>query len=140
VNKLLNKIAFLACSDLSAAEIALRRIPNDDPAGAFIPAVLDQVRAGTANLCAIHLEGRRVGLTVYAVELFGAHREFVSIATTAEGGQPLRFELENLLCALALQNSCQSIRMHTVRPGLVKNALALGWHTAEITLRKHLNT
>jgi len=134
----LDKLALLASADLTGAEVALRQIPNDDPNGAFIPTVLDQVRKGTANLCEIHHDGKKIGFTVYTVESFGTHREFVSIATTIDSKTPLRFALDELLCRLARQNNCRSIRMHTARHGLVKNALAIGWHTAEITLRKHL--
>jgi hypothetical protein len=134
----LNRIAFLACADLSTAEVALRRIPNDDPNGCFVPDVMRLIQEGKAKLCEIHLDGQLVGHTVYQIEDFSGHREFVSVATTTRTKSPLRFDLEKLLLTLAAREECKSIRMHTCRAGLVRDALNTGWHTAEIVIRKHL--
>jgi hypothetical protein len=134
-----DNIALLASADLTAAEVSLAAIPNDDPGGCFAPVVLDQIRAGTATLLQIFEGETAVGFTVYKIETFaGGHREMVSIATRTTSKRPLRMGLNEHLCELARLNNCQSIRMHTVRHGLVRAALSVGWHTAEIVLRKNL--
>lgn len=137
MNAALDKLALLASADLSAADVALRQIPNDDPNGCFVPLVLNQIRNGKAFLCEIVLNGNeKVGFTIYTIDDFGDHREFVSIATCTTKNAVLRFQLQDLLLGLAKQNHCKTIRMHTCRHGLVSDALRHGWHTAEIVLRK----
>lgn len=139
MNTALDKIALLASADLSAADVALRRIPNDDPNGCFVPHILRQINDGKAFLCEIILDGHeKAGFTVYAIDDFGNHREFVSIATITTPGAVLRFQLQDLLIRLALKNNCKTIRMHTCRHGLVADALRNGWHTGEIVLRKNI--
>lgn len=136
----LNKIALLASADLTAAEVALRGIPNDDPGGTFSAVVAGLLREGKASLAEIVANGERVGFTVYQIETFaGNHRELVSVATVCEGTRNLKFEIEHSLEAIARANGCRSIRMHTARHGLVKLALNNGWHTAEIVLRKSIH-
>jgi hypothetical protein len=135
----LNRIAILASADLTAAEVALRAIPNDDPGQSFVEVVMAQLRDGSAKLCELRIEGVHVGWTVYKIETTSEHREFVSIATKTD---KTRGEAENIgvvIEAFAKSLRCQSIRMHTVRHGLVLKALNNGWHAAEIVLRKNLN-
>lgn len=134
----IDKIALLSSADLTSAEVALRQIPNDDPNGCFYKDVLDSVRAGKYQLIEIKVSNERVGFTVYFIETFGEHKEFVSVATWGSAKSTLRFDLEKMFCALAKNLGCQTLRMHTVRHGLVRDALQAGWHVAEIVLRKNL--
>ena len=135
----LDKISLLASADLTAAEVALRRIPNDDPANSLAPSVLELLRSHRAFMREIYSYGRKVGLTVFQVDTFpGGHREFVSIATYSPHSQNLKFDIESALEKIAREMQCKSMRMHTARHGLVKLSLANGWHCAEIVLRKPL--
>jgi hypothetical protein len=136
MNPALDRIALLASADLTAAEVALRGIPNDDPNGKFVPQVMALIRAGKYQLAEVMVEGARVGFTVYYVEEFGDHREFVSVATSCPKTNGLRFDLEKILLSFAQYARCKTLRMHTVRHGLVKQALDRDWHVAEIVLRK----
>ncbi len=141
MNVLLNKIASLASADLTAAEVILRGIPNDDPADQFVPQIMQQIRDRTAIMARIDIDGQNYGLTVYRVDHFGPHyREFVSLATKLEKNTdvPLRLPIEKALEAVARDLGCMSMRMHTVRHGLVNEALNAGWHVAEVVLRKNL--
>ncbi len=140
MNPALDTIALLSTADLSTAEALLRQIPNDDPANSFVPSVLAQIKSGKANLAEIVIDNQKCGITVFFIEDFGnGHLEFVSIATKTTVGGNLRYSLSDTLCAFAKANGCKSIRMSTVRHGLVKSALAIGWHTAEIVLRKNIH-
>lgn len=134
----LNQIAVLASADLAAAEVALRGIPNDDPDGTFVPYVLDRIRSGKAKLCELRCNGEHIGHSVYEIELFGSHREFVSVATRCPQTRGIVVDLGKVLEQLARNENCQTIRMHTVRHGLVNEALKHGWHVAEIVLRKQV--
>lgn len=135
----LDSYALRASANISAAEVALRGIPNDDPQGVFLPTVLNAIREQRYFLGEIRLGDRIDGYTVYFFETFGTHRELVSVATSAKTANKIRYVLENLLIDLAIQNNCQSLRMHTVRQGLVKESITRGWHVAEIVLRKNIN-
>ncbi len=134
----LGRYALKCCADLSAAEVAFRRIPNDDPNGCFLPVVIEQIRLGKYALCEITDENKRLGFTCYTFETFGNHKELVSIATTLLTKEPLRVQVSELLRELARVSDCKSIRLHTARQGLVRDALTIGYHVAEITLRKYL--
>lgn len=135
----LDNIALRISHDLTAAEIALRKIPNDDPNGAFWDCISAQLKSGDATLLEILDDaGARVGFTVYRVDEFGDWRELVSLATHCGKSAGLRFALDDFLSVLARRERCRSVRMHTARHGLVAESIKAGWHVAEITLRKHI--
>lgn len=138
MNPGLNKIALLASADLHSAEVALRKIPNDDPGGCFSELVVSKIKAGTYRLCEIKDDEQQLGFTVFFVEQTPGNNEFVSVSTYCHPGKVLRFEIEDLLIRLAKSFNCQTMRMHTVRHGLISSALKCGWHTAEIVLRKSI--
>ncbi len=96
------------------------------------------MKNGQEKLFSIENDGTRIGYTVYHIENFGEHKEFVSVATKTNSFKPLRFSIEEMLCKLAIEQGCKSIRFHTVRAGLVKVALSIGWHVSEVVLRKNL--
>lgn len=136
----LDTIALLASADLTSAEVALRKIPNDDPAASFVPVVVNLIRTGKASLCEIYIGAEKAGITVYQIDDFEGHKELVSVATYAHplNRKILRHDLDRLLSQLAEKCGCKSIRFHTSRHGLVSEALKNGWHTAEIVLRKSI--
>jgi len=135
----LENIALHATADISAVEVGLRRIPNDDPKGTFAPAIIDLIRTGKAKVFEIVRNGAVVGFTVYQIENFGPnYKELISVATHCPHTSNLRYEIEAQLLQHAKNLGCQSIRMHTVRQGLVKEALDNDWHVAEIVLRKSI--
>lgn len=138
MSAVLDKIAFLACADLSAAEVALRGIPNDDPGGTFIPHVLEKIQAGEYRFGHIVHMGVKVGLTVFAVLDHGDVREFVSVATNCPRTRGIRYDVEKVLEGIARQEGCQIMRMSTVLAGLVKDALAIGWDVREVILQKKI--
>lgn len=135
----LARIALLASADLTAAEVMLRNIPNDDPDGCFREIVLGQLRNKTATFAQIIVEDKIIGHTIYSIDTFpGGHRELVSIATRCHHKTIVRHEIDEALTALARLKGCKSIRLHTVRHGLIKEALFHGWEISEIVIRKHL--
>jgi len=136
VNPGLNKIALLASADLSQAEVALQRIPNDLPGLTFSQSVIDQVKSGRYKLCEVLDNGEQIGFTVFFIDEQEGFREFVSVATKCFPNKILRYDLENLFIELARRHECVSMRLHTLRHGLVNTALQNGWHCAEIILRK----
>lgn len=134
----LNKLALKNTASLSEAEIFLRKIPNDDPVS-FVDYVTARIKRGEYHAKDILLSNSKIGLTVYFVEDFGNHREFVSVATYTNQHAPgfsefWTTEIERLAHSL----NCKSIRFATVRHGLIKLALSRGWNVTEITLRKYI--
>lgn len=98
------------------------------------------VRAGNFTACEMTMDGKRSGILVYKIEE-EAGRELVIVATY--GTIPEISHLESLDKAaqvLAKHYQCSSIRFHTLRPGLVKRALTLGFRIAEVVLRKNIQS
>lgn len=136
MNPGLNKIALLASADLSQAEVALQQIPNDLPGLTFSQSIIDQVKSGRYRLCEVQQDGEQIGFTVFYIEENEGFKEFVSVATKCFPNKVLRYDLEMLFITLARKYECVSMRIHTLRHGLVSSALQNGWHCAEIILRK----
>ncbi len=138
MQSVLENFTLRASADITAAEIALRGIPNDDPNGAFLPHVIAAIKNGTYKLSEIRLGEHIDGYTVYGFENFGEHRELISVATVSKCAVCIRHVMETLLVEIAEKENCRSIRMHTVRAGLIKEAINKDWHIAEVVLRKTL--
>lgn len=134
----LDNFALKTTASLTDAEIFLRKIPNDDPVS-FTELVIPRIRSGEYRAKDIFLGDEKIGITVYFVECFDLHREFVSVATYTNQRAPgfSDFWLSEI-SRLARSLQCHSMRFSTVRHGLVKLALADAWHVAEITVRKYL--
>jgi hypothetical protein len=113
------------------------RIPFDDP-HEFRDILRRQVEDGSAKLCELTRDGEPIGMLLYRVEEYAA-RELVIIAAyssdrSIDWSDWLAAFLENLGRGL----QCGSVRFHTLRPGLVENAIRHGYRAAEIILRKVL--
>lgn len=134
----LNNLSLKVTAPLSDAEVFLRNIPNDDPVS-FVDFVVSRIRTGEYRARDILLGHEKIGITVYFTEDFENHREFVSVATYTNANAPGFAEFwKTEIYTLARSLGCKSIRMATVRHGLIKLALADNWNVAEITLRKYL--
>ncbi len=113
-------------------------IPFDSPAETRD--ILERmVKAGEAKVCDIIRAEKPVGMLVFSVEELTAGRELVLVAAFSQN-QEIDYTdlLSRFADLLASGLGCKSIRLHTLRPGLVRKAQALGYSTAEIILRKTL--
>lgn len=129
-------IALRCAEQIDELGVALRKIPQDDPEP-FPEYVKERIKSGDYEARELYSAGRPIGWTVYQVENFpSGHRELVSIATVTQSTRPHRYEIETALLEQAKALGCHSIRMHTARAGLVKEAIGHGYHVAEIVLRK----
>ncbi len=134
------QLELVAVSALEAAAYKgqLSTVPNDDPYS-FSDAIMAGLTDGSYRAAEIRQGGRALGLTVYAVDCVGDWRELVSVATVARSGSVLRYDIDNALTELAQANECKSVRLHTARPGLVRECLKVGYHAAEVVLRRYIN-
>ncbi len=134
----LNNLILKTTASLTDAEVFLRKIPNDDPVS-FADLVLARIRAGDYQAQDIFHGDEKIGVTVFFVESFGTHRELVSVATYTNRQAPGFMEFWNHeIRRVARSLSCVSIRMSTVRHGLVSLALKQNWQLCEVTLRLYL--
>lgn len=134
----LNKLVLKTTASLTDAEVFLRKIPNDDPVS-FTDLVISRIRSGDYQAREIFFGENKIGVTVFFVESFGTHREFVSVATYTNQHAPDFGKFWNdEVNRLARSLHCSSLRFSTVRHGLVQRALTGGWSLVEVTLRKYL--
>lgn len=134
----LNNLILKTTASLTDAEVFLRKIPNDDPVS-FVDLVISRIRSGDYQAREIFVGDEKIGVTVYFVESFGTHRELVSVATYTNRQAPGFSDFwKDEMGRLARSLSCSSIRMSTVRHGLVKLALEQNWQLCEVTLRLYL--
>lgn len=121
----------------AATAAAARNIPHDEP-GDFVEFLRGKIARGAAHVAdAVNASGKP-GFLVYAVSNFGTEKELVLLAAFGRDRADLTAEFGPELETLARSLSCRSIRFHTMRPGLVKKAKALGYRVAEMVLRKTL--
>lgn len=117
-------------SDALAHE--LRALPCDEPRDVVASLEAD-VKAGTASVAAIESEtGERVGYVVYSV--YG--RELVVNAAFGRARENLTAGIIGLMDGIARERGCNVIGFHTLRMGLVKKAMACGFHLSSVCLRK----
>lgn len=110
-----------------------RRIPHDWP-GDHAENLLRQFNAGEIQLVHVHEDGRKVGFLAYTKD----GREFVIVSCFSRTGEDFVSQALPQIEALALASGCDSLRFHTMRAGLIKKALPLGFRVSEIILRKAL--
>lgn len=110
-----------------------RRIPHDWP-GDHVENLRRQHSAGEIELVHVYEDGRKAGFLAYARD----GREFVIVSCFSRTGDDFCAQALPQIEALALAAGCDSIRFHTMRPGLVKKAQTLGFRVSEIILRKAL--
>ena len=131
-------LAIRLCEWAERHEAWQYKIPFDSPADTR-DVLAQMVKAGEAKVCDIVRAGLPVGMLVFNVEKQSAGSELVLVAAYSENQE---IDYTDLLARfaelLAHGMSCKSIRLHTLRPGLVKKAAALGYSAAEIILRKTL--
>jgi hypothetical protein len=111
-------------------------IPHDEPCE--LAAVLaEKVSRGAASVAELVTPSGVVGFLVYAFAFGG--RELVLIACHGRDGTNLAGEIREHVETFARRKGCSSVRFHTMRPGLVRRAVASGYHVGEIILRKNLS-
>jgi hypothetical protein len=116
-----------------------RYIPADSPAETMA-AVERGVRDGRFQLLDIFEDGQPIGFTVYHICECDAGPEMLSICTYARGRGDVTIDAMPLLEGVARQKGCKTIRLHTMRPGLVEKLKThCDWFVSEIVLRKELD-
>lgn len=116
---------------LAAAQNA---IPFDNPT-AFKDWIKRKLDAGELSCISLRLDDKVIGSLTYAVvgdvkkELLLTH---CHIADNSFGYCPL---LKTFAVRVMELEKCDTVRFHTVRKGLIKTAIALGFHVSEIVLR-----
>jgi len=113
-------------------------IPADSPTETmhFLERGIDR---GEFTLADIFEDGERVGFTVYTITENEDGKEFLSIASYAKGKGNVTIEAMPILEGIAKAKGCKTIRLHTMRTGLVKKLTEnLNWYVSEIVMRKEL--
>jgi hypothetical protein len=124
--------------DEAKADEIGQRLPADDPQD-----TLQSVQAGLSDgsftLCdVIHPDGHKVGFTIYSIENRNGKNEFLSVASIGNAAENLTAEIIPILERIACENNCSTIRLHTLRRGLVQKLRKLDWFASEIVMRKKL--
>lgn len=115
-----------------------RSIPNDDP-------LKDKdylekgVESGEFRALEIVEDGQPVGVTIFKMIDRPGGKECLSVATHADGETDTTKHAMPILEEFAKSEGCKSIRLHTVRTGLVEKLTASGWYVSEIVMRKELS-
>jgi len=121
-------------------ERATHFIPADNP----VPTashIKQRVQKGELQvLDIIDSDGRELGFVVYRIIEREDMKEFLVVCLQAKDGRRMMPELEQLAVRFAESKGCQSIRMHTMRHGLVESLVKAGWYVSEIVMRKTINT
>lgn len=115
-----------------------QRIPADSPAEtmAGVQAGLDR---GEFELLDILEDGKDIGFTIFAIVDHDGGKEFLSIASYAAGRGDVTAEVMPLIEGVAKARACKTIRLHTMRTGLVeKLSKNLNWYVSEIVMRKEI--
>ena len=97
-----------------------------------------QIESGDATLAGVFENGKEVGWTVFKVieEHYG--KELLSIASHGHSKADLSNEIIPILEDIAKQYNCKSIRLHTMRTGLVQKIIKLDWFVSELVMRKEI--
>lgn len=114
----------------------IRNLPIDNPSGST-DYILDGLESGEFSKLDVFEDGKKVGLVVYQIEEDKNGKELLIIAA-AGTGTDLSRNIIPLLEVFALSRECTSLRLHTMRTGLVKKLSELDWFVSEIVLRKEL--
>lgn len=116
-------------------------IPFDEP-GTHAGWLKENIEAGRLNSTIIKVDGEEVGLLTWAVveETDGSRKELL-ISTAIADSKKLPFLpiIKTVALKLAKEAGCDYIRFHTVRKGMVKQAIALGFYASEIVMRYQVN-
>lgn len=115
-----------------------RLIPADSPTETmhYLERGID---SGEFTLADIYEGGERIGFTVYMITENEDGKEFLSIASYAKGQGDVTTSAMPILEGIAKAKGCKTIRLHTMRTGLVKKLTKnQNWFVSEIVLRKEL--
>jgi hypothetical protein len=109
-----------------------RLIPCDSP-GDLSAKLREEVNAGRARVCHLKRDGAKIGFVVFSAD---DRHELVIHGAFGSDGKNLVTELLPVVENLARQCECDTIRFHTMRPGLVRAAQNLGFRVSEVIMRK----
>jgi hypothetical protein len=112
-------------------------IPCDSPVETM-DYVEKRVMSGDYTIASVFEDGTPVGWTVYGIENHEQGREMLSVASYGQGKGNLTRAIIPKLEGVARGEGCKTIRLHTIRPGLVEQLLKQGWFVSEIVMRKEL--
>lgn len=113
-------------------------LPADDP-----QATIDHIKDGLAKGRTVLIdvenhEGEKLGFTVYEIIETTHGKEFLSIASLARDNRNMTQEFIPHFEEIARQNDCSTLRLHTLRAGLVRELLAMDWEVSEVVMRKRI--
>lgn len=109
-----------------------RLIPNDSP-GSFADHLESEVKAGRAMVCHIEKAGRLAGFFVYTVT---ERHELLVHAAFGIGGANILPACFRELDTLARHCDCDTLRFHTMRPGMIVQAQRDGFRVSEVIMRR----
>jgi len=114
-----------------------RNIPSDNPAesAAMIEA---GIKSGDFEVMDLIEDGENIGFTVFAIVDHDRGKEFLTIACYAKGKSDVSANITPILEGIAKARGCSTMRMHTMRTGLVKKLSKDDWFVSEIIMRKEL--
>ena len=113
------------------------KIPFDNPCG-FDDWISRGISDGSFSVCYLHTEGKEVGQLIYRVS-HDRENELVIVALhTYEPIFNTLVAADIFATRLAEKLNVKHIRFHTLRAGLVKESLKLGFRVSEFVLRKDL--
>lgn len=115
-------------------------VPADSPTENF-DSIIQGVRTGEFKMLDVFESGEKVGWTVYKICENEDGLEFLSVASHGKslGGNDLSKAIIPILEGMAKHLGCGSIRLHTLRPGLVKKlSEGMGWFVSEFVMRKEI--
>lgn len=114
-----------------------RLIPGDDPLF-NLDSLKSRTESGLLTHHAVMQDGKRIGFVLTAIESGSNAKELVIVASYIQPGANASDDLS--ACeAIARAENCDSIRIHTVRPGLVRKLTQNhGFRLSEVILRKTL--
>lgn len=94
------------------------------------------IERGECQAVTIAVDGVPSGLLTYSVRQHPDCRELLVVSAVMNDHRlPYLPIMQTAMRRIAVQNECKFIRFHTVRKGLVKQALALGFNVSEFVLR-----
>jgi hypothetical protein len=117
------------------AEAWSRFLPSDCP-GDSVAWFRSQVTSGAAKCCKLLRDGEPIGFVVFRVE---PDNELLLMGAFGRDGENLLTDvLAHYFESIARAAECTSMRLHTMRPGLIAAAQKHGFRVSEVICRKHL--
>lgn len=117
---------------VSAAE---SQIPFDDPTG-WEDWISRSIKNGALFSATIIFNGENIGLITWC---FDQHKEREMLVASANVTKDVGLDFTELVTLFAVkiakQSNCKFLRFHTVRKGLIKKALKIGYNVSEIVMR-----